>query len=923
MRGRLERLRFRRAPLLAATLCFALGEAMARSGWRPGVVLLAAVLLLAVVSVVALRRGMRVVLVPVAGLWMVVGMWCAEDRPAPSPQRALLGFADALSREARGHVVRVKALPPRADAADADTDGWRGDQDEETAPQEALQVDVQVEAVEYLTPDVSLMVPVEGGVRATLIADGGGVMPARATADSSPRSTPLLDDKQKDWQPQLPELRCGDEVEAPMRMREPERYRDPGAWQYADYLLSQGMAVHASVHAAKLRVTGHDAATMACRVQAAQSWAAGRVLKYVRSRPNRMLPRVMRLTADDAGMLNAMLFGDRAGLNHGLRLGFERTGSFHLFVVSGMHVALMAGGIFWFARRLRLREWVATAVTLTLTAGYAVLTGFGAPVQRALGMTAIFLVARLLSRERSALNALGAAALAVLVLDPVALFEASFQMTFLAIIAIAGIAVPMGERSFVRYARAARAIGEEWRDAGMEPRLAQFRVMLRVGGEGVAGVLGGWAYGLPAGVVRWSLGAVELALIGTVAEMVMVLPMAMYFHRATVFALPANMMSVPLVGLMVPIAVATFAAMLVSPWMAALPGAATAVLLHGVTWAIGRISHVAAADVRVPGPVWWVAAMALVVWGMCCWAVRRSGRWAIGAAVAMALVVATVLWPERVIETAGVLEVTAIDVGQGDSLLVVGADGRTMLVDAGGPVGGVTEAAAATASFDVGEEVVSNYLWSRRIRRLDVVALSHAHSDHMGGMPAVLRNFRPRELWVGIDPDSEAYRALLAEARELGVTVRHFHAGDGFAWGAERVEVLAPFAGYANAGTPKNDDSLVMRVEFDKGSVLLEGDAEGPSERAMVAGGRVRPVTLLKVGHHGSRSSTTEDFLGAAAPKDAVVSVGKGNTFGHPRGEVIGRVAGAGTRLYRTDEFGLTTFLIGRDGGIREVVGEE
>ncbi len=313
MRGRLERLRFRRAPLLAATLCFALGEAMARSGWRPGVVLLAAVLLLAVVSVVALRRGMRVVLVPVAGLWMVVGMWCAEDRPAPSPQRALLGFADALSREARGHVVRVKALPPRADAADADTDGWRGDQDEETAPQEALQVDVQVEAVEYLTPDVSLMVPVEGGVRATLIADGGGVMPARATADSSPRSTPLLDDKQKDGQPQLPELRCGDEVEAPMRMREPERYRDPGAWQYADYLLSQGMAVHASVHAAKLRVTGHDAATMACRVQAAQSWAAGRVLKYVRSRPNRMLPRVMRLTADDAGMLNAMLFGDRGG----------------------------------------------------------------------------------------------------------------------------------------------------------------------------------------------------------------------------------------------------------------------------------------------------------------------------------------------------------------------------------------------------------------------------------------------------------------------------------------------------------------------------------------------------------------------------------------------------------------------------------
>ena len=429
-------------------------------------------------------------------------------------------------------------------------------------------------------------------------------------------------------------------------------------------------------------------------------------------------------------------------------------------------------------------------------------------------------------------------------------------------------------------------------------------------------------------MVRWGLWAVELALIGTVAEMVMVLPMAMYFHRATVFALPANMLSVPLVGVLVPMAVLCFACVLVSPWLATAPGAVTAALLHGVTAVIGRISHLAAADVRVPGPVWWVGMLALVGWGVCCWAVRRSGRWAAGAAVMLPLIALMVLWPERMVGagdsgTAGVMEVTAIDVGQGDSLLVVGADGRTMLVDAGGPVGGVTEAAAATANFDVGEEVVSSYLWSRRIRRLDVVALSHAHSDHMGGMPAVLRNFRPRELWVGVDANSEGYRALLAEAAELGVTVRRFRAGEAFAWGAERVEVLAPFAEYANAGAPKNDDSLVLRVELGRGSVLLEGDAEGPSERAMVAGGRVRPVTLLKVGHHGSRSSTTDDFFRAARPKEAVVSVGKGNTFGHPRGEVIGRIAGAGVRMFRTDEFGLTTFLIGRDGDVREIVGEQ
>ena len=706
-----------------------------------------------------------------------------------------------------------------------------------------------------------------------------------------------------------------------MRLRVPERYRDPGAWQYADYLLAQGIGVHANVKAAKLVRLGGGAASFQCRLYAAQSWAAGRMLGYAGSRANHVLPRVMRLSLDDAGMLNAMLFGDRAGLNHQLRLGFERTGSFHLFVVSGMHVGLLAGLVFWCARRLKLREWMATLLTILFTAGYALLTGFGAPVQRALFMTVVFLLARLLSRERSVLNALGAAALGVLVWSPSALFEASFQMTFLAIVAIGGIAVPLGERSFLPYARAAEHLGDVWEDVRMRPRVAQMRVMLRVWGESFAGVFGGWAYGVPARVVRFFLLAVELALIGLVAELVMVLPMAMYFHRATMFALPANMLSVPLVAMVAPMALVTFGAALVSPWLAMVPGGCTALLLHGITAVIGRVSAVRMADLRVPEPVWWVALLALAGWAFCMWAVRRSRAWAWVAVVVLPLIAVMVLWPERAIVSAGAMEVTAIDVGQGDSLLVVSPEGRTMLVDAGGPVGGVNEAAEATSRFDVGEEVVSPYLWSRRIRRLDVIALSHAHSDHMGGMAAVMRSFKPRELWVGVDPDSEAYRELLEEARRLGVVVRHLRAGDDVAWGGSNVKVLAPEVGYVNAEAPVNNDSLVMRVEYGKASVLLEGDAEASSERAMLA--RMTPVTLLKVGHHGSRTSTTPEFFAAAAPKDAVVSVGKGNTFGHPRYEVIERIGAAGTRLYRTDEFGLTTFLLGRDGGIREVVGVE
>ena len=894
-RSRVERLRFRRAPLLFAAVCFGLGEAFSVWRWQPEVALLGALMLLLGLGFAALRKGPRVALLPVAGAWAVAGMWCAEIRPEPVSQPQLLLYADGLSRRVEGLVVHVRTLPatPPKDR-DAETVGWWETGGEEAPETEgATQVDLQVRAVEEVTPDISRMVPVEGGVRVTL-------PPGLAVAEG---------------------LGCGDVVAVPMRLRGPERYRDPGVWQYADYLLEQGIGAGGRVARGRLEVIGREPGTVRCRLQTAQAWAAGRIGRYVRSGVNRGLPRVLGLSAADAGMLSAMLFGDRSALSHSQRLGFERTGSFHLCVVSGMHVALVAGGLIWLGRRLRWPAWLATAVTLLGTGGYAVLTGFGVPVQRALWMTVVFLVARLLSREHSVANAVGAAALAVLAWTPAALFEASFQMTFLAMVAIVGIASPLAEQTFLPYSRAAEGLGEVWRDGSITPRLAQFRVMLRIWGEALAGVLGMWAAPLPGWLARGTLVVAEFALVGTVAEMVMALPMAAYFHRATVFALPANAVSVPLVALMMPVSLLAFAGMLAGPWFAVAPATVTAVLLHGTTGVIGTISRARISDLRVPGPGAWVVALALVCWAFCCWAVRRTRWLAWVSAGVLPAVLVLVLWPSPARETAGALEVTAIDVGQGDSLLVVGPEGRAMLVDAGGPVGGVDEAAEATSRFDVGEEVVSAYLWSRRIRRLDVVALSHAHSDHMGGMPAVLRNFRPRELWVGIDPDSAAYRDLLAEARELGVTVRHLRSGEEMPWDGAEVRVLAPDAQYSNPGPPKNDDSLVMRVAYGKGSVLLEGDAELATENAMVAAGEVRPVTLLKVGHHGSRTSTSPAFLAAAAPKDAVVSVGRKNRFGHPRTEVIDRIASAGARLYRTDTLGLTTFLLDRDGGIREVLG--
>jgi competence protein ComEC len=228
-----------------------------------------------------------------------------------------------------------------------------------------------------------------------------------------------------------------------------------------------------------------------------------------------------------------------------------------------------------------------------------------------------------------------------------------------------------------------------------------------------------------------------------------------------------------------------------------------------------------------------------------------------------------------------------------------------LLIDAGGPIGG---AQAPNGNFEIGEDVVSPVLWSRNIRRLDAVALTHAHSDHMGGMVSVLRNFHPRVLWVGSNPGIPAYEALLDEAHRLGIPVESLAAGDHFAFGGAQVQVLAPAAGYVPGPAASNDDSLVLHVALGGTSVLLEGDAQAASEQQMLGEGL--HSDLLKVGHHGSKTSTTPRFLAAVAPTFAIISVAHHNPYGHPKMEVLDRLQDEHIRTFRTDAEGATSFYL-------------
>ena len=206
------------------------------------------------------------------------------------------------------------------------------------------------------------------------------------------------------------------------------------------------------------------------------------------------------------------------------------------------------------------------------------------------------------------------------------------------------------------------------------------------------------------------------------------------------------------------------------------------------------------------------------------------------------------------------------------------------------------------------------------------MALSHAHDDHIGGLPALVADFHPRELWTGATPDSAGWRKLRDEAARDGVKVVPLDAPGSSHFGGAEIDVLAPLPDYVPNDVPKNNDSLVLRIRYGSRSFLLTGDVERPIEYRMLDENEIQPVDVLKVAHHGSRTSSTQSFLDAANPAFAIISVGDDNSYGHPNRDVLERLDDRHTEVLRTDRNGLitvrtdgkhltveTSFLLSRD----------
>ncbi len=652
------------------------------------------------------------------------------------------------------------------------------------------------------------------------------------------------------------------------------------------------------------------------------------------------------LSKSAAGVMIASLLGDKYFLDKDTADLFREGGTFHILVISGLHITFIGGLLLLFMRQITKNRWLQFSVTVGALWAYTLAVGADVPVVRASIMFTVVLFAYAVYRRGTLLNSLGICALALLVWRPSDLFNPSFQLTFVSVGAIVAIAYPLVETL--------KNIGS-WTPTAAAPfppnvpnGLRQFCEMLywRKDVWNIESKRQIWSANLfkspylsnriGDGVQKIARYIFEGILISLIVQICMLPLSVVYFHRVSVGSVLLNLW----VGLF--IAIESFAAVIgavaghfssilaapfyaiadVTNWlMLSLPR-----LLSSINWAgfrlpayvgVGRASYFL---YFVP-----IILIALAVNRWRPFDIKASSRFVtrrflLPVSGGLILLIAVVVFhPLSAPRADGRLHIDFIDVGQGDSALVTFPDGQTLLVDGGGTFN-YREKDDESDTFEpdkrsIGEAVVSEVLWAKGYSRIDHILATHADADHIEGLVDVAKNFSVGSAVFGRTPMNDPDFVALADVlQRRGVATDIIARGDILKFGDVTVEVLYPLATDDPNSVSDNNHSVVLRIIYGNRAFLLTGDIERAAEDDLINGGGTLRADLIKVPHHGSRTSSTQAFIGAVNAKYAVISVGRTSPFGHPHKDVVERWNAAGVNVITTGERGMISVSTdGRD----------
>lgn len=654
-------------------------------------------------------------------------------------------------------------------------------------------------------------------------------------------------------------LKPGDTVRTFAMLGEPRNFGNPGEFDYKRWLGRRGVFVTGFIKSERLIEITAESSGGPLNVHGMRD----RIGKFIESSGLR-----------HRDPLKALIISGQGGIDKELRDAFASTGTAHILSISGLHVGMVAAFCYGlFLILMKRSETLLLAVpakkaALALSAApvvfYGMLAGFPVPTQRAVIMALAFLLSFALGRGKDYINTLALAAIIVMALAPYSVWDASFQLSFVAMASIITLVPRM--RSYLE------GSGKKKNDDGQKTFKALSLAFLKKR-------------------------AVPLVLVTAAAGIGTSPILAWHFNRVSIVGLAANLVVVPLSGIVVPSLFVSAGLLPFSEALALIP-LKIADLVFSIMAGAARIFS------TIPYASSWVSPPPLheiaIFYALVVCAVRLEWRRARLPVIALAvLLLASYGGRGFFYEGApGKLTVTFLSVGQGDSSFIEFPDGTTMLVDGGG---------LNNPDFDTGERVVAPFLRSKGVMKIDYMLLSHAQQDHMGGLPFIAENFKVGEFWWNGRGDLGRLGTILEErgvrARVVNATTPEIPIG------GATVGILHP--AQSTEGLDLNESSVVMRVSYGKESFLFTGDI-GKSEALL--SGPALASTVLKVPHHGSRNSSSAGFLAAVAPEIAVVSTARLNSFGFPHRETLERYSALGVRVMRTDSGGAIVVTTGGKG---------